>query len=403
MKINNNIIKFFMLNFLCLFICIIIFGIITAQQNNVYSNKINKNLGGIVDTILEKYPNVTEEEIIEILNSQEIESDTLKKYGITDSEIAILSIKENTKSNIYINTIIIILLDTLLIIPFYLYLRKRDRKVLEITNYMDKISNKDYSLNIEDASEDELSYLRDELYKITVMLKEESYNAIKEKEALMRSVADISHQLKTPLTSIRIMLDNLEDGNIDDELRNEFIKDISTQIEWMKFLTISLLKLARFDAGVINLKKEEINVKSLIDNVEENLSVLLEIKKQKINIKGKKNIKFYGDYNWQLEAITNIAKNCLEYSPDNGEIDIAYEENLFYTKIIIKDYGVGIKKEEIKHIFERFYKSSNSNQASIGIGLSLSKAIVEEGNGYITVESIEGKGTTFEIRYQKNI
>lgn len=402
MSFRSNIIKFFILNFLCLFICIIIFSIITTQQNNVYSNKINKHLGGIVDTILEKYPNVTEEEIIEILNSTEIESDTLKKYGITDSEIAILSIKDNTKSNLYTNIMITILLDILLVIPFYIYLKKRDKKVIEITNYMDKISNKDYSLNIEDASEDELSYLRDELYKITVMLKEESYNAIKEKEALMRSVADISHQLKTPLTSIRIMLDNLEDGNIDDELRNEFIKDISNQIEWMNFLTISLLKLARFDAGVINLKKEEINVKSLIDNVEENLSVLLEIKKQKINIKGKKNIKFYGDYNWQLEAITNIVKNCLEYSPDNGEIDIAYEENLFHTKIVIKDYGIGIKKEEVKHIFERFYKSSNSNQASIGIGLSLSKVIVEKGNGYIAVESIEGKGTTFEIRYQKN-
>lgn len=403
MNFRSNIIKFLIFNFLCLFICVTIFRVITINNNKTYSKIINRNLGAIVDTILEKYPEITEYEIIELLNSKEQESNTLKKYGINDSEIAILSIKSNMHSNIFNNIIIIILLDILLIIPFYIYLKRRDKKIREITIYMDKIANKDYSLNIEDSSEDELSYLRDELYKITVMLKEESYNAIKEKDALMKSVADISHQLKTPLTSIRIMIDNLEDNNMDEELRTEFIKDISNQIEWMNFLTISLLKLARFDAGVIKLKREEINVRNLINDAEEKLSALLEIKNLKINKRGKDNIIFYGDYNWQLEALTNIIKNCLEYSYDNGEIDIIYEENFFHTKILIKDYGIGIKKEEIKHIFERFYKSSNSVSNSMGIGLSLSKTIIENGNGYITVTSVEGKGTTFEIKYQKNV
>lgn len=403
MNFRSNVIKFLIFNFLCLFICITIFSAITINNNKTYSKIINRNLGGIVDTILEKYPDITEYEIIELLNSKEQESNTLKKYGINDSEIAVLSIKNNMQSNIFSNIIIIILLDILLIIPFYIYLKRRDKKIREITIYMDKISNKDYSLNIEDTSEDELSYLRDELYKITVMLKEESYNAIKEKDALMKSVADISHQLKTPLTSIRIMIDNLEDNNIDEELRTEFIKDISNQIEWMNFLTISLLKLARFDAGVIKLKREKINVRNLINDAEEKLSTLLEIKNLKINKRGKDNIIFYGDYNWQLEALTNIIKNCLEYSYDNGEIDIIYEENFFHTKILIKDYGIGIKKEEIKHIFERFYKSSNSISNSMGIGLSLSKTIIENGNGYITATSVEGKGTTFEIKYQKNV
>lgn len=403
MNFKNIKIKFLFFNFICLFISIIIFVIIANIQNYEYTKKVNYLLGGIVDKIVEKYPNITEDEIISIINSRGTDSNILKKYGIKDSEIAILSIKDNLYSNIIFNIFVILFLDLILMIPFYIYLKIRDNKVKEITNYMDRIISKDYTLNIEENSEDELSYLRDELYKITVMLKEESYNATKEKDALMKSVADISHQLKTPLTSIRIMLDNLEDGNVNEQLRAEFIQDISKQIEWMNFLTISLLKLARFDAGVVKLKKEEIVLKEIFKDVEENLSVLLELKNQKLNIDWKENIKFIGDYNWQLEAITNIVKNCLEYSPINGKIDISYEDNLFYTKIEIKDYGVGIKKEEIKYIFDRFYKSSNSTSSSVGIGLSLAKTIIEKGYGYISVVSEVGKGTTFEIKYQKNV
>ena len=143
-----------------------------------------------------------------------------------------------------------------------------------------------------------------------------------------------------------------------------------------------------------------IGIKLLIENVIKNLTIPLEIKEQQIIVKGE-DAKFIGDYNWQLEALTNIVKNCIEHTPENKSIYINYEENNFYTKIVIRDEGTGIDKQDLKHIFERFYKGKNASDNSIGIGLALAKTIIEKDNGYIICNSEVGKGTTFEIKYMK--
>ena len=283
-----------------------------------------------------------------------------------------------------------------------LYLRKRDKKIQQITNYINQIKNKKYDLNIEENTEDELSNLKNELYKITIMLKEESEISKKDKENLKMSVEDISHQLKTPLTSITIMLDNLKDNpNMEEKTKQKFIFEISKQVEWINWLVISMLKLSKLDANVVQFYDEKINLKKFIGEIIKNLEIPIEVKNQKIIIDGNENVSFIGDYKWQQEAITNIIKNCIEHNANNGTIYINYEENSLFTKITIRDEGEGISKEDLKHIFERFYKGKNSSENSVGIGLALAKNIIEKNNGMINCKSELDKGTEFVIKYMK--
>ena len=155
-------------------------------------------------------------------------------------------------------------------------------------------------------------------------------------------------------------------------------------------------------SGTAIFKTQEINVQELINNVIQNLAIPLDIKQQNIIANtNNKNVFFIGDYNWQLEAITNIVKNCIEHTPENKNIYISYEQNNFYTKIVIQDEGCGINSKDIKHIFERFYKGQNSSSDSVGIGLALAKSIIERDNGYIICSSENEKGTKFEIKYYR--
>ena len=234
------------------------------------------------------------------------------------------------------------------------------------------------------------------------MLKETSEIDRLEKQKLSTALADISHQLKTPLTSIRILLDNInENPNMDDKTKNEFLSDISKQVDWMSSLIISLLKIARLDANAVSMCDKEINIKDLLDEVKESLSILLDIKNIELDIRYEGNPKINLDYQWNKEAITNIVKNAIEHSNEDSKITIDVVGSNLYLKIDIIDYGESISKEDKKHIFERFYKSKNSSKNSIGIGLSLSKSIIEKENGYITVDSKENDYTKFTIKYIK--
>lgn len=232
------------------------------------------------------------------------------------------------------------------------------------------------------------------------MLKETAEIAVASKEALSKSVSDISHQLKTPLTSILILLDNLnESENMDNDTRKDFLREISKQIKDMNFLVIALLQLSRLDAGVVEFLNEEINLSIMINEIKNNLEIMSEVKNVELDIKGKKDVYINGDYNWNKEAIQNIVKNAIEHASSKVTIDIT--ENDVYCKLEITDDGGGINEDDIKHIFERFYKASNSSENSIGIGLSLAKEIIEKQNGYITVESKIGMGSKFIIKYMK--
>ena len=401
MKEKNKILIFG----LCyIIIAIFVFLMLSQIQYEKYTNQMNIVIAEIVDKIVEKYPDVEEEEIIKILNGTEQSQKKyiLEKYGYTQNTVAIEEISKERGSFIKIDIAIIIAGGIAVTIVLLSYNKKREEKISDINSYIGKVNRGNYELKIEENGEDELTKLRNELYKTTVLLRETAENSEKEKTNLSNSLTDISHQLKTPLTSIRIMIDNIQNNpDMDEKTRNEFIEDISKQIDWISSLVISLLKLAKFDAGSIVMRDEEINVKKLIQNIISNLEILIDIKDIKIEENISEQITLFADYNWQLEALTNIIKNCVEHSFDGGKIKIEAESNSVFTKIIITDEGEGIEKKDLNRIFERFYKSAKSSENSIGIGLALAKTIIEKERGYIKVESEVGKGTKFEIKYLK--
>ena len=384
--------------------CIVI-SMQTYSQYKKISVITNEKISEIIEYIIKENSTIDTKNIIQILNSNEYKDgeEELKKYGINIEEVnSIIAVQKQMKTNIILNIILIVLFSVLYMAIIFIYLKQRDKKINQITQYINEIKNRKYDLNINENSEDELSNLKNELYKITIMLKEESEISRQDKEKIKMSVEDISHQLKTPLTSIMIMLDNLKDNpNMDEDTKQKFIFEISKQVDWINWLVISILKLSRLEANVVKFSDNKINVKKFIDEIIDNLEIPIEIKNQKIIIEGNKDVSFIGDYKWQQEAITNIIKNAIEHNKKNGKITIKYEENVLFTKITIIDEGQGIDKEDLKHIFERFYKAQNSSDNSVGIGLSLAKNIIEKNNGMINCKSEIGNGTEFIVKYMK--
>ena len=379
-------------------------SIINYIQYRNYTKNVNIVINEIVNNIQEQYPDVDINKIISMLNDENVSKENvLSQYGIDISkDSAILTNDLLYRNNVIMNLSIILIFSIIIIIVFVLYNKRQKSKIKEITNYIEQINNKNYALDIQDNNEDELSVLKNELYKITVMLKEQAENSAKDKINLKNSLEDISHQLKTPLTSITIMLDNILDSpDMDLQTRNEFIKDIYREIANIKFLVQNLLILSKFDANTITFNENEEKLEDIIEEAKQNVASICDLKNIQIILEGKEDAKTTCDLKWQVEALTNILKNCAEHSNNNTKINVLYSENNMYSEIVIKDEGSGIDQKDLKHIFERFYKGKNSDKDSIGIGLSLAKTIIEKDNGFITVDSELGKGTTFNIKYRK--
>lgn len=396
---NKSIKKYLFLSLLVNFIFFFFFCFINYNNYRTYQINYNNSFNTVLTLIIDKYPDVNVNDIIEELDSEN-RQDILKKYGLDENLDTAISLNEKQyKNSFMIYLILFLLLIVMEVLIVYIYYKNRNKKLFEITNYIKKISNKNYKLDIDNNNEDDLSFLKNELYKITIMLKEEAENSKKDKLMLKDSLSDISHQLKTPLTSIIIMLDNIiENKDMDSNLREEFITDIYREINNINFLVQVILKLSKFDANVITFNNKNELLSKIINESVKNVSALCDLKNVKVNIHGDKKIIIYCDFNWQVEALSNILKNACECS---STININYEENEMFIKIIIEDDGNGINEDDLPHVFERFYKGKNSSKDSIGIGLSLSKSIIEKNNGYINVQSIIHKGTTFTIKYYK--
>lgn len=365
-----------------------------------YSKVINDFVGSVVTEVSKNYPNVNEEELIKIVNgSNKGKSNILKKYGFTDSDINYLSkMNDSFYKNIVINVILFVVFGGLCIALYVIDKKKRCKEIDNITNYLKRINDGIYDLEIIDNIEGDLSILKNEVYTTTVSLKSLYAKENKERIKIKDNLANISHQLKTPLTSIVLMVDTLLEENVSKEKQREYLNDIRMQIENINFLIIAMLKLSRFDANVVVFEKRKIIVKDLLFDVLKNVDILRELKNINIHVSGKSDVTFDGDYKWECEAITNILKNGIEYSKDNGDIYVNYKDNGMYVSIDIIDNGKGICNEDMKHIFDRFYKKNN-NSNNFGIGLSLAKEIIERDNGTIRVSS--NNGTKFSIRYYK--
>lgn len=396
---KNKTIKKYILSLIILLIFnVSLIFILNRYEYKMYTKNYNDKINSIISNIKNKYPNIEESDIIEIINNEEDSEDILSKYGID-------SITKNDKVNNklrIISLIIIITFDSLIILIFYLYDKNKSKKIKEITKMISKINNRQFDIDINDFNEGELSILKNEISKTTTMLRQVADNSVKDKLNLKDSLGDISHQLKTPLTSITIMIDNILDNpDMDEKTRKKFLINIKREILNINFLVMSLLKLSKFDANVVKFNKESVYLKDIIIESIKNVSMIKELKNITIKVSGDDNIKLLCDFKWQVESITNILKNSIEHTSEYGTVEVNYSENKLYTRILIKDNGKGINSDDLPHIFDRFYKGENGSDDSFGIGLSLSKTIIEKEGGSITVKSTPNIGTIFTIKYLK--
>ena len=269
----------------------------------------------------------------------------------------------------------------LLCIVFIRYCKKQKRQRLEIVKCLEKINNREYDLDLDGSTDDDMSLLKQEIQKTTVMLREYADNSMREKEILKNSLADISHQLKTPLTSILITTENiLDDDDMPVEIRRDFVMDIAHNAHSINFLVKSLLTLSMLDSGTVELKFGDVSVEKIIDECISRTEVLADIRDVRIEKTVKNDFMLNCDFRWICEAVSA-------------------EKNSMYSEITISDNGCGISPKDLPHIFERFYKARNSSPSSVGIGLSLAKSIVEKTGGYITADSKLGVGSTFKLRF----
>lgn len=280
---------------------------------------------------------------------------------------------------------------------FFLNNKKRYDKINELNNYLSLVCSGNYDLDIDDNTEGELSILKNNLYKVIVLLRSSNEAVKKEKLSLSDSLADISHQLKTPLTSLMVMADLLKDEK-DSEKRLGFIEIMENQLDKMNWLISTLLKLSKLDAGTAGFNIGMLKISSIIAESLKPFIVSAGLK----NITIKTNINdftFSGDENWCAQAFENIIKNCLEHTENGGAVEINASKNPIYNEIIISDNGCGIPPEELPHIFERFYHGKNTEKESVGIGLAFSKAVINSFGGIIDAQSEVGTGTKFIIRF----
>ena len=398
-RLKQYIISTFIVS-ICLFV---LFLALNIYEYKTYTNNFNNKIGAIISVIKDKYPEITDKEIAEIINSDEFETnDFFTKYGIDINNKSIL-IKNDKDYHIFlvINMSFLTITIIILLILYIRYNHKKENDIKDIIKCIEQINKKNYELQIDSISEDELSILKNEIYKTTIMLKESAENSNKDKLNLKKSLEDISHQLKTPLTSILVMLDNIiEDPDMDINIRNDFVRDIKRNVVNINFLVQALLKLSKFDANTVHFIKQENDLKTIIKESIKNVSSLCDLRNINIEFNAKDKSKIVCDAKWQIEAITNIIKNAVDHSKNNSTVTINLSNNNVYSMIEIIDKGEGISKKDISHIFERFYKGENATSDSIGIGLALAKTIIEEDNGSISVESNK-IGTKFIIKYFK--
>lgn len=292
-------------------------------------------------------------------------------------------------------------LGIILIMIFAVVTKRRYKNLNDLNDYLSLVCKGIYDMNIDDNTEGELSILKNNLYKVITLLQSQNEYLKNDKLYLADSIADISHQLKTPLTSMMMMCELLEnEENLDK--RQEFVEVINNQLSKMKWLITNILKISKLDADATEFKREEVSISKVLDDSLKPFVLTAELKNIAIQ-NGANDFVFNGDESWTVEAVSNIVKNCLEHTNDGGKIIIASGSTNLYNNITISDNGCGIAKEDLPHIFERFYHGKNSSKDSVGIGLALAKTVFEKENASVSVESEQGRGSVFEIRFYKSV
>ena len=403
---NKEVRELILIEIIVLIIGIVSILLLNKYSYETYKEAIIENNLYIIDSIISKHPELENEVIDGIINhdiSKGESYEILNKYGLDR-----LDTVDYLNNNSYINKTIrkynIIYISILIIFVFsilIIYINKIYNKIRKLSIYANDILNNKYNMDIREYSEGDISNLKNDLYKMTIKLKEQNELSLKDKIYLQDTLSDISHQLKTPLTSMYVINELLYDDKLDKSLKKELLNKSKKGLERIEWLITSLLKMSRLDSGSEKLILERVKLINIINKTIEPIRIPLELKNINLNVSCSNDIKVNVDVNWTTEALINILKNAMEHTLENGNINIVCSDNPRYTLISISDDGCGISKKDLPHIFERFYKGM-SNKESIGIGLNMSKKIIENENGNISVKSKENEGTTFIIKLFKN-
>ena len=406
--LSNPEIKKYNISIIALFLITIILSIFVNTLNlNIIKADVIQNNQAIVGNIVSKYPEL-EKDIVSVITQAKNKENTdlgakvLQKYNydsstnLSQEPIVQNNIYKMLKINILFITFVFICLIT---ISFYFFI-KIYRDIKDMTDYVYHSSEgREYQMKNKNQ-EGQIGLLKTEIMKMTTVLKEKVALLHSEKIFLNDTISDISHQLKTPMTSLMLLTD-LMYNDLDKEKKIEFLDRTNTQLSRMDWLIKSMLKLSKLEAKVIDFKTDKVNINELIKRSISPLLVPIELRNISLNINGDKEASYTGDIEWSSEALSNIIKNCIEHTKEGGTLDITYEENPIYSEIIIKDNGEGIDKDDIQNIFKRFYKGKNSKSDSVGIGLAMAKSIIESQNGDIYVKSKKNRGSEFHITFHK--
>lgn len=277
----------------------------------------------------------------------------------------------------------------------------RYKKIKELSIDIDRILHEDIPIVFEKYEEGELAILESEVQKMTTRLREQQQQLMDDKKYLADSIADISHQIRTPLTSINLLLSFLSEHDISEERRQKTIREIYELLSRIEWLITTLLKISKLDAGTIQLKSEVVSMEQLLQQSVAPLLIPMELRGQELKMQASGELR--GDMDWTSEAIGNIVKNCMEHTPEGGRLEITASENAIYSEIVVTDTGSGIAAEDLPYIFERFYKGQNCKDKSFGIGLALARGIIHSQNGTIKAENKKDGGAKFTIRIYKEL
>ena len=411
---NRKHFVYFAIIYTC--ICVMVMAFTVFFQYRAYTKNYNVTVAKLCALIHEKYPDVSDGSVAAILNDSSFDSDytnlksaetLLKKYGIDmEKDSAVLSNEKALKGALWLDIFLVVLFAGGFCLYIVLIRFSFKRQVRQAADYLRRINQGDYRLFMADSTEGEISILKGELYKTAIYLRESAENAKADKLLLKDALSDISHQLKTPLTSLSI---NLE-GNPDmaSENRNRIMRRAKRDVDNISHMVQAILKLSRLEADVVEFDEKDTLLSEIVSEAADNVMALCDLRDIRLSIDegSDKDACIHADAYWQCEAITNIVKNAVEHA--ESEVKIGFYRYEMYAEITVQNDGEAISDEDKKHIFTRFYSGSGQPADSIGIGLSLAEAIVCHDNGYILVEDCtkdvlneknECSGTRFVVRY----
>lgn len=278
--------------------------------------------------------------------------------------------------------------------------KEKIRRIEGLTAYLEDVNQGRET--VLSRREDAFSILEDEIYKTVGELRRTKEEACRERQNLADNLADIAHQLKTPIASMSLMVQLLQqEGEI--QGTREYLDRLENQIFRMEYLVASLLTLSRLDAGTLELEQKSLDAASVIIEACEPLEPQIREREQTLSVPQQIRANFKGDRHWTAEALSNLIKNCSEHAGKGGIITIKCHQNPLYTEILVADNGPGFEKDDIPHLFQRFYRGKNAGKDSIGIGLALSKSLIQCQNGILRADNGPYGGACFTVRFYTDV